>query len=74
MFENLLPKHEKNQYSTVPQLTAKVNYGKLAEITEGYSGADIRLVCKEAAMNSMRKVFSILEDGGSSNSKLSYIC
>ncbi|VDN13685.1 unnamed protein product [Dibothriocephalus latus] len=31
-------------------------------MTEGYSGSDIRLVCKEAAMSVVRKIFEILED------------
>lgn len=31
-------------------------------MTEGYSGSDIQLVCKEAAMRSVRKVFAILEN------------
>ena len=29
--------------------------------TEGYSGSDIRLVAKEAAMRPVRKVFEVLE-------------
>ena len=33
----------------------------LAQKTEGYSGSDIRLVCKEAAMRRVRDVFAILE-------------
>lgn len=30
--------------------------------TEGYSGSDIRLVCKEAAMRPVRKIFDALEN------------
>ena len=33
----------------------------LTQLTEGYSGSDIKLVCKEAAMRSVRKVFHRLE-------------
>ncbi len=32
------------------------------KLTDGYSGSDIKLVCKEAAMKSVRKVFAILEN------------
>ena len=31
------------------------------KLTDGYSGSDIRLVCKEAAMKSVRLVFDQLE-------------
>lgn len=30
--------------------------------TDGYSGSDIRLVCKEAAMRPVRKIFDTLEN------------
>lgn len=32
------------------------------QLTDGYSGSDIHLVCKEAAMHSVRKVFNELEN------------
>ena len=31
------------------------------KLTDGYSGSDIQLVCKEAAMKSVRQVFDKLE-------------
>lgn len=44
------------------ELRADLDYHKLALETEGYSGSDIRLVCKEAAMRPVRKVFDALEN------------
>ena len=35
------------------------------QATAGYSGSDIKLVCKETAMNAMREAFSILESNKS---------
>ncbi|XP_061589175.1 katanin p60 ATPase-containing subunit A-like 2 [Cololabis saira] len=43
------------------ELTTVLDYKMLAKETEGYSGSDIRLVCKEAAMRPVRKVFDVLE-------------
>lgn len=43
-------------------LASDLDYDKLASNTEGYSGSDIKLVCKEAAMRSVRKVFAVLEN------------
>ncbi|WVZ69318.1 hypothetical protein U9M48_018120 [Paspalum notatum var. saurae] len=52
MFEELLP-------STTG--TMEIPYDVLVEKTEGYSGSDIRLVCKEAAMQPLRRLMSVLE-------------
>jgi len=52
MFEELLP-------ATTSKL--EVPYDVLVEKTEGYSGSDIRLVCKEAAMQPLRRLMSVLE-------------
>ncbi|CAH1796217.1 unnamed protein product [Owenia fusiformis] len=43
------------------ELRSNLEYDLLADKTEGYSGSDIKLVCKEAAMKPVRKVFDILE-------------
>nr|CAB3478341.1 unnamed protein product [Digitaria exilis] len=52
MFEELLP-------ATSSKL--EVPYNVLVEKTEGYSGSDIRLVCKEAAMQPLRRLMTVLE-------------
>ncbi|XP_061603212.1 katanin p60 ATPase-containing subunit A-like 2 isoform X2 [Phyllopteryx taeniolatus] len=43
------------------QLKAELDYQLLANEMKGYSGSDIRLVCKEAAMRQARKIFEALE-------------
>lgn len=52
MFEELLP-------STSDQ---QLPYEVLVDRTEGFSGSDIRLLCKEAAMQPLRRVMAFLED------------
>lgn len=53
MFKELLP--------SVPG-EDELSHDLLVEKTEGYSGSDIRLVCKEAAMQPLRRLMSLLED------------
>ncbi|XP_031433290.1 katanin p60 ATPase-containing subunit A-like 2 isoform X2 [Clupea harengus] len=43
-------------------LRTDLQYDTLAQETQGYSGSDIRLVCKEAAMRPVRKIFDALEN------------
>ncbi|XP_070845233.1 katanin p60 ATPase-containing subunit A-like 2 [Chaetodon trifascialis] len=43
------------------ELHTALDYETLAKGMEGYSGSDIRLVCKEAAMRPVRKIFDALE-------------
>ncbi len=43
----------------------ELDYEKFAKLMEGYSGSDIRLVCKEALMKAVRRaVYSLEEDKG----------
>ncbi|XP_049637517.1 katanin p60 ATPase-containing subunit A-like 2 [Suncus etruscus] len=44
------------------ELRTELDYKLLARETEGYSGSDIKLVCKEAAMRPVRKIFNALEN------------
>ncbi|RXN30585.1 katanin p60 ATPase-containing subunit A-like 2 isoform X3 [Labeo rohita] len=44
------------------ELRTELDYESLAQGTGGYSGSDIRLVCKEAAMRPVRKIFDALEN------------
>ncbi|KAL2343654.1 hypothetical protein Fmac_004939 [Flemingia macrophylla] len=52
MFEELLPPQPDNEL---------IPYDLLVERTEGYSGSDIRLLCKETAMQPLRRLMSQLE-------------
>ncbi|XP_031495969.1 uncharacterized protein LOC116261377 isoform X2 [Nymphaea colorata] len=56
MFEELLPSSGDNE----------LPYDVLVDRTEGYSGSDIRLVCKEAAMQPLRRLMTLLEQEGDS--------
>ena len=52
MFEELLPPQPGEEM---------IPYDLLVERTEGYSGSDIRLLCKETAMQPLRRLMSQLE-------------
>lgn len=52
MFEELLP----SKYGK------ELPYSLLVEKSEGFSGSDIRLLCKEAAMQPLRRLMTCLED------------
>ncbi|XP_059563217.1 katanin p60 ATPase-containing subunit A-like 2 [Myotis daubentonii] len=52
------------------ELHTELEYGMLSQETEGYSGSDIKLVCREAAMRPVRKIFNALEDHQSESSDL----
>jgi len=52
MFEELLPQQPGEE---------SIPYDILEDKTEGYSGSDIRLLCKETAMQPLRRLMSQLE-------------
>ncbi|NWI75917.1 KATL2 protein, partial [Dryoscopus gambensis] len=55
------------------KLRTDLDYSLLSRETNGYSGSDIRLVCKEAAMRPVRKIFDALENHQPGNSNLPMI-
>lgn len=59
MFEELLR----------PQKGINLPYDSMVEATEGYSGSDIRIVCKEAAMRPLRRLMKVLEENGRASSE-----
>nr|CAB3257948.1 katanin p60 ATPase-containing subunit A-like 2 [Phallusia mammillata] len=59
MFRRFLPPCNKEGGLVI---NTRLDYTKLAENTEGYSGSDLKLVCKESAMRVVRKIFHALEE------------
>ncbi|XP_077646160.1 katanin p60 ATPase-containing subunit A-like 2 isoform X3 [Lonchura striata] len=55
------------------KLRTDLDYSLLSQETNGYSGSDIKLVCKEAAMRPVRKIFDALENHQPGNSNLAMI-
>ncbi|XP_023799879.1 katanin p60 ATPase-containing subunit A-like 2 isoform X3 [Cyanistes caeruleus] len=55
------------------ELRTELDYSLLGQETSGYSGSDIKLVCKEAAMRPVRKIFDALENHQPGNSNLAMI-
>ncbi|XP_059062103.1 katanin p60 ATPase-containing subunit A-like 2 [Achroia grisella] len=51
------------------ELYPKVNFEELAAKTEGYSGSDIKLVCKEALMCTVRKMLPNMNARGSATQR-----
>lgn len=45
-----------------PSMTDDMDYFEIAGLLEGYSGSDIKLVCKEAAMKPVRKLMEEIEN------------
>ncbi|XP_059845760.1 katanin p60 ATPase-containing subunit A-like 2 isoform X2 [Hypanus sabinus] len=56
--------------SGVVELRTQLDYSLLGQETEGYSGSDLKLVCKEAAMRPVRKIFETLENHQTGKSSL----
>lgn len=55
------------------ELRTELDYFALAKEMEGYSGSDMRLVCKEAAMRPVRKIFDALESHKDGDTEMSTI-
>ncbi|KAF4803789.1 Katanin p60 ATPase-containing subunit A-like 2 [Turdus rufiventris] len=55
------------------KLRTDLDYNLLSQETNGYTGSDIKLVCKEAAMRPVRKIFDALENHQPGNSNLHMI-
>ncbi|XP_037364458.1 katanin p60 ATPase-containing subunit A-like 2 isoform X1 [Talpa occidentalis] len=56
--------------SRAVELRTELEYSVLSQETEGYSGSDIKLVCREAAMRPVRKIFNALENHQPESSNL----
>lgn len=61
IFEKILSPELADGYGVKIVCEGGLDYHRLAEKTQGYSGSDINLVCKEAAMRPLRRIFSALD-------------
>ncbi|KAJ3116890.1 Katanin p60 ATPase-containing subunit A-like 2, partial [Nowakowskiella sp. JEL0407] len=64
--ENLQP-----SIDNIP-ISPDIDYHELAKLTDGYSGSDIKLICKEAAMKPLRALFDAIEAAETPDSNSPY--
>ncbi|KAL7635721.1 UNVERIFIED_CONTAM: hypothetical protein RMT77_013538 [Armadillidium vulgare] len=70
MFGHHLPQVLPDLQEAGQKVETRLDYQALSEETEGYSGSDLQIVCREAAMSCLRKVFNVLEDHSVNDSDL----
>ncbi|XP_045603188.1 katanin p60 ATPase-containing subunit A-like 2 [Procambarus clarkii] len=70
MFKHHLPDVIPDLEEAGHAITTHLDYKKLAQLSDGYSGSDLQVVCREAAMSCLRKVFNVLEDHSVGDSEL----
>ncbi|XP_045103131.1 katanin p60 ATPase-containing subunit A-like 2 [Portunus trituberculatus] len=70
MFRHHLPESITDLEEVGHTISTHLEYDKLAKISEGYSGSDLQVACREASMGCLRKVFNVLEDHSVEDSEL----
>ncbi|XP_071538180.1 katanin p60 ATPase-containing subunit A-like 2 [Panulirus ornatus] len=70
MFRHHLPEVIPDLEDAGHAIDTHLDYEKLAQVSEGYSGSDLQVVCREAAMGCLRKIFNVLEDHSVEDSDL----
>ncbi|KAJ1496809.1 Katanin p60 ATPase-containing subunit A-like 2 [Coelomomyces lativittatus] len=61
MLSKFLPHNAKDTFGQ--PLVGSLDFSILASLTEGFSGADLRLIAKEALMIPLRRILKQLEEG-----------
>ncbi|KAJ3372104.1 Katanin p60 ATPase-containing subunit A-like 2 [Allomyces arbusculus] len=61
MFRAYLPQTTTDAFGNL-LVDSNLDYGELARITDGYTGADLKLVSKEALMVPLRQILDAMED------------
>ena len=61
LFTKLLTQASSESSDTTQALSSSIDFDELARQTQGYSGSDINLVCREAAMRPLRSLFDKLD-------------
>lgn len=56
------PKHPNGVQAGGGRTSEEVDFSAFADQLEGYSGSDIKLVCKEAAMKPLRRLMAQIEN------------